>query len=500
MQTATRIISRIILIALLAALLPFPLRTYAKDELSWVGRIEARPSSGFVGTWTVRGHAFTVTSATQLKEELGPLSVGACAEVKYISASGTDTATIIERQLDAVCGGTGEGGEQKVYAFIESIPPGNIGVWRIGGQSYTSTSSTLLRQEHGSFAVGVCAEVEFVSASGSNTARSIATQEPYNCSNGTFLSRAVGTIGAFPAGLIGTWQIGGVSYEATSSTTFQQRSPFAVGSCAKVAYFVLNGVNIAQEIESEGADDCASAPPPAPSDLRKLYAPIETLPASPFVGAWRIGGVDFSATAATRFDQTSAPFAVGVCVEAKYVIDGSVNQLVEVESKPLARCQIGGVVALRAYGPISAFPAGLVGPWAIGDVSYQATASTSFEQRFGRFALGAFVEIIYRVESGNRIAIHIETHVAPGDGRIRAVGPLESRPLDDTGTWVVGGVSYTGDDAIEIELEREGSSIQATSSAGPLLVMVSSYQATDGTRYATSITVARQLFLPTVRK
>ncbi len=175
-------------------------------------------------------------------------------------------------------------------------------------------------------------EVEFTSASGSNTARSIATQEPYTCSNGTFLNRAVGTVGAFPAGLIGTWQIGGVSYAATSSTSFQQRTPFAIGSCAKVAYFVLNGVNLAQEIESEGADDCTSAPPAAPNDLRKLYAPIETLPASPFIGPWRIGGVDFAATAATGFEQASAPFAVGVCVEAKYVIDGSVNQLVAVES------------------------------------------------------------------------------------------------------------------------------------------------------------------------
>jgi hypothetical protein len=153
-----------------------------------------------------------------------------------------------------------------------------------------------------------------------------------------------------------------------------------------------------------------------------VYAPIETLPANPFVGAWRIGGVTFTATAATSFEQASASFAVGVCVEAKYMIDGSVNQLVAIESKPLARCQIGGVLALRAYGPISAFPVGLVGPWTVGGVSYQATASTSFEQRFGRFVVGAFVELIYRVENSNRIATRIETHVAPGEGRIHAVG------------------------------------------------------------------------------
>lgn len=500
LHTMTRLTTGISLLVLMLAALLIPQGLSANDEVSWVGRIEARPTSGFVGAWTVRGHAFTVTDATQIKEELGPLSVGVCAEVKYISASGSDTATRIERQLDAVCGGSGVGGEQKVYALLETIPPGNVGVWSIGGQSYTSTASTLLKQEHGIFAVGVCAEVEFTSASGSNTASKIGTEEPFNCSNGTFLTRAIGTVEVFPAGLIGTWAISGISYQATATTSFQQRSPFANGGCVKVAYFIQNGVNIAQEIESAGADDCTSTPPVTSDDLRKLYAPIETVPASPFLGAWRIGGVDFAATTATRFEQASTAFAAGVCVEASYVLESGINRLVGVESKLLARCQIGGVVALRAYGPAMSFPAGLVGTWSVGGVSYQATASTSFEQRFGRFSVGTFVELTYRVESGNRIATRIETHVAPGAGRIQALGALESRPSDDTGTWAIGGLSYRGDDAIEIELERSLNSAQAAPAASPLLVVVNSYQASDGTRYATAITVARQIFLPAVQK
>ena len=191
---------------------------------------------------------------------------------------------------------------------------------------------------------------------------------------------------------------------------------------------------------------------------------------------------------------------MGVCVEAKYAIDGSVNQLVAVESKPLARCQIGGVVALRAYGPIATFPVGLAGTWIVGGVSYQATASTSFEQRFGRFAVGAFVELTYRVENNSRIATRIETHVAPGEGRNRAIGTLQSRPSDDTGTWIIGGVSYTGDDAIEIELVHQSSTAQADLAADPLLVMMNSYQASDGTLYVTTVRVARQVFLPAVQR
>ncbi len=133
-------------------------------------------------------------------------------------------------------------------------------------------------------------------------------------------------------------------------------------------------------------------------------------------------------------------------------------------------------------------------------MSYQATASTTFEQRFGRFAAGAFVELRYRVDGATRIATHIETHVAPGDGRTNAVGALESRPSDDTGIWVIGGVSYTGDAAIEIELELNHRTAQAGPVADPLLVMVNSYQASDGTRYVTAITTVRQIFLPAVQR
>ena len=499
MQAITRMTAGIILLVLMVGALLIPQGIYAKDELSWVGRIETRPTSGFAGTWTVRGHTFTATGTTQIKEELGPLSVGVCAEVKYVSDGSGDTATTIERQLDAVCG-SDAGGEQKAYAFIETIPLGNVGVWSIGGQSYTSTASTLLRQEHGAFAVGVCAQVEFTTASGSKTASKIGTEEPFNCSNGTFLARAIGTVSAFPAGLIGTWAIGGISYQATTNASFQQRSPFAIGGCVKVGYFVQNGVNIAQEIESERADDCTSTPPATADDLRKVYAPIETVPASPFIGAWRIGGVDFAATTATRFEQASTSFAAGVCVEASYVLDAGINRLVAVESKQLARCQIGGVIALRAYGAVTSFPASLIGTWTVGGVIYQAAANTSFEQRFGPFTVGAFVELTYRVESGTRIATRIETHVAPGEGRSQAVGALESRPSDDTGIWVIGGQSYRGDDAIEIELERLLSIAQTAPAASPLLVTVNSYQASDGTQYATIITIARQIFLPSVQK
>jgi len=108
--------------------------------------------------------------------------------------------------------------------------------------------------------------------------------------------------------------------------------------------------------------------------------------------------------------------------------------------------------------------------------------------------------VVYDIDGVNRIATSIETHVAPGDGRARTIGVLEGRPSDDTGAWVVGVVSYKGDSAIEIELELDQSVAQAAPIAGALLVMVNSYQASDGTQYATAITAVHQVFLPAVER
>lgn len=62
-----------------AALLAAPV-SYASED--FYGTIESRPE-GNAGTWVVGGRKVDVTDKTQLVEEYGPLSVGACVEVEY---------------------------------------------------------------------------------------------------------------------------------------------------------------------------------------------------------------------------------------------------------------------------------------------------------------------------------------------------------------------------------------------------------------------------------
>ena len=64
---------------LLAAMFALPVTSYADDD--FYGKVESRPDDK-VGTWVIDGRNLDVTSATKLKEKIGPLVVGTCVEVE----------------------------------------------------------------------------------------------------------------------------------------------------------------------------------------------------------------------------------------------------------------------------------------------------------------------------------------------------------------------------------------------------------------------------------
>jgi hypothetical protein len=136
------------------------------------------------------------------------------------------------------------------------------------------------------------------------------------------------------------------------------------------------------------------------------------------------------------------------------------------------------------------------GVWRIGGVDYQATSTTRFEQEYGFLVAGAYVEVHYQSQAGILTALAIETHVAPGSGRTTSVGVLESRPDDDTGTWIIDGTAYQGDLAISVDLSGSGTQARLTTTDH---VVINSYRGTDGIAYLTSIvTVHSQVYIPLV--
>ena len=458
--------------------------------------------AGLIGTWTIGGVNYTATATTRIERQRTEFFTGACVDVKY--TPGTTTALEISSTDAYRCTTTTTTQPQtaasKIYGLVEVVPATNTGIWTIGGGQYSAASATFTT-DHGTLDIGTCATVEFTTSSGVNAASRISTEELTKCNTSTYRNTVYGQITTIPQGLYGTWTINGLSIDSTQATRFEQsEGSLALNGCAEATYYVQNGVNYADKIQSHVGTNCSSSSstpvlPTIATTTSKIYAPIGSLPATLNSGVWSIGGIDYTATAATQFEQESAIFAVGVCVEARYATQNGVNTLLNVEAKPTTRCQAssGGtqVPVLRAYGAIETLPnlAG-TGTWRISGVDYTATASTQLKQEQGFFATGAYVQVTYQVSGTVLNALAIETHVAPGDGRNASVGSLDTRPTDDTGTWVVNGVTYQGDSAMNVSLPA------ATTSK----VLITSYRGLNGVQYITSIAAVQQVYLPSVMR
>ena len=280
----------------------------------------------------------------------------------------------------------------------------------------------------------MCVEVTYTTANNVNTATEIETEDAYHCSGGSSTNQIYGTVGSFPAGLYGTWMVSGISYVASPSTQFEQDDgTFAVGNCVKVRYYTQNGVKQATKIESENSSSSGGSSNSSQSSSNKVYASIDRFPSSPYVGTWQIGGLTYEATNGTEFDQDHGAFAVGTCVEAKYSINNSSKTLIEVETENSYKCGSGGQSQFTTYGTVEVMPtaADRTGTWQISGVTYQANSSTRFEQEYGFFAIGSYVEVKYQMDSQTATALSIETHVAPGSGIQTEEGILESHDIND---------------------------------------------------------------------
>lgn len=410
--------------------------------------------------------------------------------------------------------------------IINSRPAGNIGTWVIGGRAFVANASTEFDTEEGPLVVGACAKVRYFATSGGDIADEIDSEPPQDCGLSgtpsptpsvtpspsatpvTTLHR--GLVESRPIGLLGEWTIGGLVFLANNNTEFDfDEGPLTVGSCAKVRYFTSNGVRIADEIDSEPQRDCnGSSPSPSPTSTpnpredSKVFARIDAFPPAPYIGLWRIGGVEYQANSRTKFEQEDGPFAVGACVKAEFIPMNGVNTLKEVETEDDYKCQgtTGEPVnTFKAYGVIDSFTTTVPSTWVISSISYTVNASTKLEAEHGPFRVGAFVEVKYGLANGERVATKIETHVAPGSGSNNALGTLDARPSDDWGVWVISGVSYQGDPAIRVELPPAALSA-ASAGASSQKVFINSYVA-NGVNMLTLIrAMPNGVYIPAVAR
>lgn len=127
-------------------------------ETSFQGAIESLPSGGVIGDWRVAGHTVHVSGSTEIRQEKGQAVVGAQVEVRgLLQPDGSTNATRVE----VLSAGGESGGETSFTGTIQSMPSGGfVGDWRVAGVTVHVSSSTEIRQDKGSAAVGAQVEVK----------------------------------------------------------------------------------------------------------------------------------------------------------------------------------------------------------------------------------------------------------------------------------------------------------------------------------------------------
>ena len=290
-------------------------------SVEFTGSVQAMPSSGLIGNWTIAGKSVQTNGSTTFEQDEGSIGVGAIVEVKGVTqADGAVLASKIEVQtgVGAPPGGGPEmpGDEGDFTGAIQSLPSsGLLGTWVVADKNVQVVSTTRLEQEDGGFAVGAIVEVEGLpDASGAIVASKIELKSggapgPQPPPEDLEIE---GTIETLPSGLIGTWQVAGRSVIVTAATELEtQNGAFAVGVTVEVEGSLdASGAINASKIESKpgtGASETAL----------EFFGTIDALPsaASGLIGVWSVGGKLVNVTAQTIIDAEDAPIAIGAAVE-----------------------------------------------------------------------------------------------------------------------------------------------------------------------------------------
>jgi hypothetical protein len=484
----------------------------SKEYSETYGIVLAFPED-LIGEWEIgEGVFYTADENTRFEQEHGSFFVGGCVEVKYFDDEGTKTAVEIETESADECDGEAL---TKFYGLIEEPTPDLAdydSLWFIGGMEFKFNPDTKLDQSKAVFAENVCVEVlYYLDAEDAKVAKKIKSKNTHHCSKGSFTQIVYGFIDSFPPDLYGTWMIDDNDYVASPSTQFKESvRKFGEGQCVKVKYYTVEDVNHAIEIKTEKAKKCDGSGEGLPG-VSKIYATIDSFPwpvdegEIPYIGPWLIGGIAFDATETTEFDQEHGPFAVGACVEAKYTTsEDGWNTLIEVATQEDYKCENDGdphpsALVFTTYGsvvsmPENVDPTDLTGDWIINGSSYIAKDFTNFSEEFGDFGIGAYVKVKYVLVTYNeeelaRLALSIETHVAPDAGLINVRGTLTSHDYSDkVNDWVVDGVTYAADSAIEVGKNKQAPKVGEW-------VMLNAYEI-NNVQYVTSIQAPYYLFQP----
>lgn len=220
-----------------------------------------------LGAWVISDTTgvsltFMTSAATRLMIGDLPLESGDCVGVKYYTDQGINTAVLVATKDGRYCKGQFKGKQplSKIFAAIDALPTGALtGTWTLAGVNFTATQATRFEEEEGPFEIGACAEGKYDPSNGAMLFYRLESEEDGDCQarDGSALFKLYGVIEVMPAtGLTGTWQVSGVTFEATSGTEVEKRhGSLATGAYVKVyfTYDSTTGGRTAQVIKTHVA-------------------------------------------------------------------------------------------------------------------------------------------------------------------------------------------------------------------------------------------------------
>lgn len=289
-----------------------------------------------IGVWQIGTITMTADANTEFQQKNGSFTVGEFVKAEFtILADGTFQAREIKTIRDA--GGDDDGGDDdgpghghghdrdhdgKAFGVIELVPEGSIGIWQIGGISYTVTISTELNDHKGALTVGQNVKVEYrTDDEGNRTATEIKAM-PEGAGGGQDVLKLVGYVQAMPSdGFVGNWTIGDVEFMADASSRFEEECGILdVGAFVEVKYVMQDGARLIVKLETH-------VPPGGGDDdhmgrVERMDDSVLAATTGAAAATWTVGGRSYVVNDAT---DVSSSIAVGsnALVNSYTAADGS---------------------------------------------------------------------------------------------------------------------------------------------------------------------------------
>lgn len=227
--------------------------SYEGNEGHAYGKIEAMPTSGRIGVWTIAGINYVTDNTTRFEEEDSTFAISQTVKVQfYLDLSSHRVARKLETTNDT--GGSTHPEHYKLYGFVQQMPVGTFnGQWLINGVTFLADNQSAFAENHGLLAVGAYVEIEYAQSATGTMVTRLETQVP----PGAGTNNHAGTIEANPSFVARspqqpstTWVIGGRQFLVTAATDLNDmQGGLTVGDTVVVnSYTDANAQEVATQI------------------------------------------------------------------------------------------------------------------------------------------------------------------------------------------------------------------------------------------------------------